>query len=119
MVKAAEMLDLVDTPKRMVELTPVGTRFVKASMGDRRELWQKQLVTIRLFMDMREMLDHAPGHSVDRDVVLETIALRLPSEDYERTFDTLVGWGRFGHLLAYDEATEQVSQAIPPSIAPS
>jgi NitT/TauT family transport system ATP-binding protein len=117
-VKAAEMLDLVDTPKRMVELTPMGTRFVKASMGDRRALWQKQLVTIRLFMDVSEMLDHAPGHSVDRDVVLETIAVRLPSEDYEKTFDTLVRWGRFGHMLAYDETTEQVSRAIPPSIAP-
>jgi len=111
-VKAAEMLDLVDTPKRMVELTTLGARFVKASLQDRAELWRKQLLTIRLFMDVSEMLDHAPGHRVDRDVVLETIALRLPSEDYERTFDTLVRWGRFGGLLGYDEATEQVSRAV-------
>jgi NitT/TauT family transport system ATP-binding protein len=117
-VKAAEMLDLVDTPKRMVELTPAGSSFVKASIVDRRELWKKVLTSIRLFTDMSEMLDHAPGHAVDRDVVLETIALRLPSEDYERTFDTLVGWGRYGHMLAYDEASETVSRAIPPSIMP-
>jgi len=117
-VKAAEMLDLVDTPRRMVELTPLGARFVKASLQDRHDLWRKQLLGIRLFMDMAEMLEHAPGHCLDRDVVLETIAVRLPSEDCEGTFDTLVRWGRFGHLLAYDEASEQVSRSVPASIAP-
>jgi NitT/TauT family transport system ATP-binding protein len=117
-VKAAEMLDLVDTPKRMVELTPVGIRFVKASLQDRHELWQRQLLTIRLFTDTSEMLDRAPGHALDRDVLLETIALRLPSEDYEKTFDTLMRWGRYGRLLAYDETSERVSRAIPLSILP-
>jgi len=117
-VKAAEMLDLVDTPKRMVELTPPGSHFVKASLADRHELWKKQLGSIRLFTDVSEMLEHAPGHVLDRDVVLETIALRLPSEDYEKTFETLVRWGRYGHLLAYDDDTELVSRAIPASVAP-
>jgi NitT/TauT family transport system ATP-binding protein len=117
-VKAAEMLDLVDTPKRMVELTPVGVRFVKASLQDRHELWQRQLLTIRLFIDTSEMLARAPGHALDKDVLLETIALRLPSEDYEKTFDTLMRWGRYGRLLAYDETSERVSRAIPESILP-
>jgi NitT/TauT family transport system ATP-binding protein len=113
-VKAAEMLDLVDTPKRMVELTPAGTRFVKAAVHDRHALWQKQLLAIGLFKDASEMLAHAPGHTLDRDVVLETIALRLPAEDCEKTFDTLVRWGRFGNLLTYDEADEQVSRPAAP-----
>ncbi len=111
-VKAAEMLDLVDTPKRMVELTKEGVRFVKAPLHERRELWKKQLLCIRLFKDMAEMLDHAPTHAVDRDLVLETIALRFPSEDYEKTFERLIGWGRFGNLFVYDEATEKVSRPL-------
>jgi NitT/TauT family transport system ATP-binding protein len=117
-VKAAEMLDLVDTPKRMVVLTQTGEAFVKASLEDRHQLWKKHLMGIRLFVDTSEMIERAPGHALDRDVVLETIALRLPSEDYEKTFDTLVRWGRYGHLLAYDEASERVSGTVPASIAP-
>jgi NitT/TauT family transport system ATP-binding protein len=109
-VKAAEMLDWVDTPKRMVELTPAGVRFLKATLQERRELWKKQLLTIRLFKELIAVLDRAPEHQVDKDFVLETIALQFPSEDYEKTFERLIGWGRFGHLLAYDEGAETVSK---------
>jgi NitT/TauT family transport system ATP-binding protein len=109
-VKAAEMLDLVDTPKRMVQLTALGVRFVKAPLPERKEIWSRELLQIRLFKDVADMLARAPGHTVDRDVVLETIALLLPSEDYEKTFDHLIAWGRFGNLLAYDEDRQCLSQ---------
>ena len=33
------------------------------------------------------------------------IVLDLPNEHYERIFETLVRWGRFGNLLGYDDAT--------------
>jgi NitT/TauT family transport system ATP-binding protein len=109
-VKAAEMLDWVDTPKRMVELTPAGVRFLKATLEERKELWGKQLMTIRLFKELILVLDRAPQHCVERDFVLETIALQFPSEDYDKTFERLVAWGRFGNLLTYDEGTESVSK---------
>jgi NitT/TauT family transport system ATP-binding protein len=109
-VKAAEMLDWVDTPKRMVELTPAGVRFLKATLHDRRELWKTQLMTIRLFKELMVVLERAPDHCVEKDFVLETIALQFPSEDYDKTFERLVGWGRFGNLLAYDEGTETVTK---------
>jgi NitT/TauT family transport system ATP-binding protein len=109
-VKAAEMLDFVDTPKRVVELTPVGVRFVKAPLEERKELWKEQLLLIRLFKELNEVLDRAPDHRVERDFVLETIAVQFPSEDYERTFDRLANWGRFGGLFAYDEDTQRVSR---------
>src|SRR3989449_3489605 len=38
--KAAEMLDLVDTPRRAITLTPVGKRFLAAALPDRRRLWR-------------------------------------------------------------------------------
>lgn len=44
-----------------------------------------------------------------RDFVFETIAMMLPSENYERMFETLVRWARFGDLFAYDEDTEFLS----------
>ncbi len=50
-VKAAEMLDLVDTPKRMVVLEPDGKQFVAASPQDRQSLWRQHLLRLRLFKD--------------------------------------------------------------------
>jgi NitT/TauT family transport system ATP-binding protein len=117
-VKAAEMLDLVDTPKRMVQLTPTGVRFVKGPLPERKEMWRKELLQIRLFKDVADMLERAPDHTLDRDVVLETIALLLPSEDYEKTFDRLVSWGRFGDAFAYDDDRERLSQFKPGALDP-
>jgi NitT/TauT family transport system ATP-binding protein len=109
-VKAAEMLDWVDTPKRMVELTAAGARFLKATLHERKELWKKQLLSIRLFKELITVLDRAPEHRVDKDFLLEMIALQFPSEDYDKTFERLLGWGRFGNLLSYDEGAETISR---------
>jgi hypothetical protein len=48
---------------------------------------------------------------IDRDFILETIVIRLPQENYERVFETLVGWATFGNLFVYDEAKNTVALA--------
>jgi NitT/TauT family transport system ATP-binding protein len=35
--------------------------------------------------------------------VLETIALQMPFEDYEKVFDTVVKWAVAGELFEYDD----------------
>jgi NitT/TauT family transport system ATP-binding protein len=107
-VKAAEMLDLVDTPKRMVELTPAGVRFVKATPEERKDVWKKHLLSLRLFKELSDVLERAPDEGVEREFVLETLALQFPSEDYERMFERIVRWARFGGLFAYDEDSERL-----------
>jgi NitT/TauT family transport system ATP-binding protein len=103
-VKAGEMLDLLDTPRRQVVLTPRGERFVKAPPVERKALWQKQLLELRLFQEVRAMI--AAEGEVTRDAVQAMIHREMPNEPYERTFATLVRWARFADLFAYDEETE-------------
>ena len=110
-VKAAEMLNFVDTPKSTVILEPLGKRFVQASAEDRKAIWRDQLLTLTLFREIHDVLRRQRKHKVDRDFVLETIVIRLPQENYERVFQTLVGWATFGDLFRYDEATHTVSLA--------
>jgi len=101
-VKAAEMLDFVDTPKRMVLLTPLGTRFIRAGMEERKEIWKERLLDLKLFRVIRDMLEFHEG-KLAREEVLAEIHSRLPMENPELTFETLVAWGRFGELFAYRE----------------
>jgi len=101
-VKAAEMLDLVDTPKRAVLLTPLGKRFVNANMDDRKDLWRAQLLELRLFRVVQEMI-HLEEGELPKEALIQELATRLPMEDPEQTFETLVAWGRFGELFAYRE----------------
>jgi NitT/TauT family transport system ATP-binding protein len=106
-VKATEMLDLVDTPKRMVILADEGRRYLKApTPEERNRIWREQLVKLRLFRDLDDILSRQPNHEVERDFVFETIALALPEENYGRVFNTLVKWASAGELFEYDEDRE-------------
>lgn len=108
-VEAAEMLNFVDTPRRMVVLDPDGKRFVKASAEERKAIWREQLLKLRLFRDLRDVLQRQPDHSISEDFLLETIVLNMPHENYEKIFETFIRWARFGNLFAYDEATQTIS----------
>ena len=108
-VKAAEMLDFVDTPKRMVVLEPEGQGFVRAAPEDRKPIWREHLLRLRLFRDLHDVLQRQPRNEIEKEFVLETIILNMPQENYERVFNTLMGWARFGDLFDYDETTETVS----------
>jgi NitT/TauT family transport system ATP-binding protein len=103
LVKAAELLELVDTPKRLAVLTPVGKQFTAADPHARKAIWRSRLLELRLFSDVRDALAAAPDHRLPRDFVLETIVLRMPAEDFEKIFEIWVGWARYGDLFAYDE----------------
>ena len=108
-VQAAEMLDFVDTPKRMVVLDTAGKAFVKAMPEARQAIWREQLLKLRLFRDLYNLLQRQPDHSVDKDFLLETIVMTMPQENYEKVFQTFIRWARFGNLFAYDETTETIS----------
>jgi len=99
-VKGLEMLELVDTPKRQVVLTPLGRRFVQGGMDERKLIWRDQLMELKLFRVVQDMLELREG-SLAREELIREIASRLPMEDPEVTFETIVAWGRFGELFAY------------------
>jgi len=108
-VKAAELLDLVDTPKRQVALDVTGGRLVKATPEARKGIWRDQILKLGLFRHLHDAIDRSEEKWVTREVVVETIVMTMPSESYEKIFDTLVRWGRFGDLFLYDEDTERLS----------
>jgi NitT/TauT family transport system ATP-binding protein len=105
-VLAAEMLDFVDTPRRLVVLTPLGQDLVKADAPEQQRLFSQQLQTVRLVKTVLDMLQRAGP--VDRDDLLDHFALHLPHQDPTRLLNTLLEWGRFADLISYDETTQRV-----------
>ncbi len=109
LVKALELLDFVDTPKRQVVLTPNGLRFVKATSQERQAIWREQLLKLRIFKQVYDILAKHPRMKLDAEVAQEIIIFNLPSENFEKTFETFWHWARFGNLFAYDEDTQKLS----------
>jgi NitT/TauT family transport system ATP-binding protein len=108
-VEAAELLELVDTPRRLVVLDTAGKTLVKAMPEQQRDIWREQILKLRLFRDIYEILQREPAHRIDRDLVLETIVLHMPQENYETIFQTFTRWARFGNLFTYDDASETIA----------
>lgn len=108
-VKAAEMLSFVDTPRSMVVLEAGGKQFLAADAMKRKELWRNQLLKLQFFREIYEVLKRQEKHQLDRDFLHETIILRMPQENYETVFHTFIRWARFGELMAFNEATGMLS----------
>jgi NitT/TauT family transport system ATP-binding protein len=101
-VKGAEMMDFVDTPKRGVVLTQLGKRFVAADMDSRKDIWKAQLLELKLFRVVKDLIEMREGE-LSKEELLHELSVRLPMENLDHTFETLVGWGRMGELFAYRE----------------
>jgi NitT/TauT family transport system ATP-binding protein len=107
-VKAAEMLDLVDTPKDDVLMTQAGWYFLAAPMPVRKSLFRQAIMRLRLFQILTSRLEGAPDGRLDADSVREDLARLLPYDQPARLLETLVAWGRYAELIDFDQDTNTV-----------
>jgi len=101
-VKAAELLDFIDTPKHNVVFTDTGRQFLKGDVNNRKLLFKQQLLSLRLFEVVSGMLKRNESLNLSEEIVLEQLAILLPNEDVEKLFETMVGWARYGELFGYN-----------------
>jgi NitT/TauT family transport system ATP-binding protein len=104
--KAGEVLELLDTPKNEVVLTELGNQFLDGDINARKSLLNQQLRKLATFRFVIRILEDAKGHRLPKDVVEEELAIRLPTEQTEGLFKTVVSWGRFSELFEYDADAE-------------
>jgi len=101
-VKAAELLDLADTPKHDVALTAEGRRFLESPIQVRKQLFRGTVSQLRLFATVVAQIQKSEHHEIDEFDVLSELALNLPYEDAERQFTTMVNWARQADLFDHD-----------------
>jgi NitT/TauT family transport system ATP-binding protein len=117
-VKAGEMLDLLDTPKNMVVLTELGNRFLDADINGRKQTFRQKISELGTFRFLVKILQEAPDHRLPADVVHEELVMRLPTQDVEKVFDTVILWGRFAELIGYssDDGVVFLDQPSEPNV---
>ena len=110
-VKAGELLDFVDTPRQEVVLTDVGRRFLSGSIPERKRIFREQVRQLRMFGDVVDQIRRSEKLEMDVDVLQSALALHLPLEDNDRTFRTIVDWGRHADLFDHDPEREKIGRA--------
>jgi NitT/TauT family transport system ATP-binding protein len=105
-VKAAEILAFVNTPKDEVEFTELGRRFYESDRQTRKQIFAEQVQQLRLFHIILGYLE--TQEEVSAETVMQDIASALPYEDPEKTLRTMVAWGRYAGLMDYNANTGMV-----------
>jgi NitT/TauT family transport system ATP-binding protein len=106
LVKAAEILEFVDTPKNDVCLTSLGQRFLAADRDGRKKIFTEQVYKLRLFHIILEYLK--TQEEVDADKILKDIATALPYDNPEKILQTMVAWGRYAGIMDFNASTHTV-----------
>ncbi len=105
-IKAAELLGLVNTPGGDVVVEDFGTKVIDASITERKELIREKLEALNVFKSVREFLSKEDDAEVTREEVLEKLAELIPNEDAESSFSTVVNWGRYAEMFGYNDDTQ-------------
>ena len=105
-VKAAEILAFVNTPKDEVEFTELGRRFYESDRQTRKQIFAEQVQQLRLFHIILGYLE--TQEEVSAETVIQDIASALPYEDPEKILRTMVAWGRYAGLMDYNANTGMV-----------
>jgi NitT/TauT family transport system ATP-binding protein len=106
LLKAAEILEFVDTPKDEVRFTELGKKFINADSDTRKQIFAEQVRKLRLFHIILAYLE--VQEEIDRETVMKDIATALPYENPEKILETMIAWGRYAGLMDYDTNTEMV-----------
>ena len=102
-MKTAEILGFVSTPDGDVVIEPLGKKCLESDVNQRKLIVREQLKTIGLFAYFMRLLHGQEDRSLQKELVLEHLAMLLPNEPPDKVFSTIVNWGRFAELFGYNK----------------
>jgi len=104
-VKAAELIDLVETPGQTVRLSASGLAFLKADLKNRKKLVHDLLLGLKIFKHLADRIDHSEHKELTEEEVLHDLAQIFPNERPKILFKNLVSWARYAELFSYEPRT--------------
>ncbi|MDF1827165.1 MAG: nitrate/sulfonate/bicarbonate ABC transporter ATP-binding protein [Legionellaceae bacterium] len=102
-LETLEVLGFAQVLEGDIHLTPLGKQFSEADLQERKHIFAKQLVaTIPLASHIRRVLDEKARHRVSEERFLTKLEDFLSEKEADRVLRTMIDWGRYAELFAYD-----------------
>lgn len=114
-VKAAELMNFVDTPHQRVLLTALGEKIAEGDVNERKEIIRAQLQDLRLVKMLIELLQNQEEAELPYDELIEWLQSKSPALNPKATLDTVIDWGRYGEIFRYNSDTAILSLDDEPS----
>jgi NitT/TauT family transport system ATP-binding protein len=101
-IKAAELIDLVETPGQTVHLTKIGIPFQKADPKQRKKMMHELLLELKIFRHLLDRIENSEEKEITEECVVTDLVQFFPNERPKNLFKTIVSWARYAELFSFD-----------------
>jgi NitT/TauT family transport system ATP-binding protein len=119
LTETAELLGFATIEKGDMTLTPLGETFSEASILARKEIFASRIRRVPLFRWLTNLLRAAERQRLQSEVIQTALELEFPPEEASRQLETIISWGRYAEILAFDDDNDTLylepgsPQAVP------
>ena len=118
-LETLELLGFAKVSDGDIQLSELGKQFSEADLQERKRLFaQRLLEKIPLARYVCKVLDEKSGHRVSEERFLSKLEDYLSEKEADRVLRTMIDWGRYAELFAYDFNSGVLSLENPGIYAP-
>jgi NitT/TauT family transport system ATP-binding protein len=103
LVETLQLLGFAQVGGGDIEVMPAGRTFAAADLLHRKQIFAEHIRrSVPLVAHIRKVLDERPGHAAPEGRFLAELEDHLSEEEAQRVLETVINWGRYAELFAYD-----------------
>lgn len=109
-----EIFRFAHVSKGDIELSNAGKRFAEADLLERKKIFASHLMSyVPLARHIRRVLDERPEHRATEERFLSELEDYLSEDAAKEVLNTVIEWGRYAEIFAYDYNNGQLSLENP------
>jgi NitT/TauT family transport system ATP-binding protein len=109
-----EILRFAYISKGDLVLSATGRIFANADILERKKIFATHLLKyVPLAWHIRRVLDERPGHRASKERFLTELEDFFSEQEAERVLKTIIDWGRYAEIFAYDDNSGMLSLENP------
>jgi NitT/TauT family transport system ATP-binding protein len=112
--EALQMLRFAEVEGGDIRLTDAGLAFARSESDDRKHLFARHLLTyVPLAAHIRRVLDERSSHTAPKSRFSDELEDYMAEDGAEQTLRTIISWGRYAEVFAYDDQRQVFSLENP------
>ena len=109
-----QMLRLAELEGGDIRLTDAGRRFAESEITEKKRIFAQHLLAYQpLASHIRRVLDERPNHEAPKSRFSDELEDHMTPEAAEATLRSIINWGRFAEIFAYDDDEQRFTLENP------
>jgi len=112
--EALQMLRFAEVEGGDIRLIEAGLAFARSESDERKHLFARHLLTyVPLAAHIRRVLDERSSHTAPKSRFFDELEDYMAEDAAEQTLRTIISWGRYAEVFAYDDQRQVFSLENP------